>query len=261
MDIDDIQPIVIYINDERRRHMEEELKDFPFSTMFFKGYTPNESAPYINYKHPVYPELDTTICCLRSHIGALKHYLENSTKSLALIFEDDVLLSKEFFPKLERILKLWQTNESEIDYVSIGYRPGQYSHKKSQDELCWDVFCEGGSIWGCQAYVVKRSVVEDMVRYLDTPTVSGIYEGMYRKLLANKCTYSMKAVRAQSDVVMSVGWRQAFIKPMLVIESPLFDSTISSSNANVNGGDWKKAFQSGELKVCDFAPCCDLYMK
>lgn len=260
MNITDIQPVVLYITEERRLHVEKQLHDLPFVPIFYKGYLPTECTSWINYKHPEHPEKDTTLCCMRSHIGVLKHFLEHSSKNIALVLEDDVLFTKDFMRRLESILELWQKHESEIDYVSIGYLPNDMKSKKNDKEMYWDLYCNGGSVWGAQGYLVKRSVVEDMVRCLDQPSSNELNESIQRKIKTNGRIYSPKVIRAQADVVFSVCWRQAFIKPMLVIESPLFNSTISETDSNANTRGWNKAFQTGELRVEDFAPCCELYL-
>jgi GR25 family glycosyltransferase involved in LPS biosynthesis len=242
--------------------MEELFKGLPFSPIFYKGFTPDECKSYIDQKHPVHPEQDTTLCCLRSHISALKHFLEHSDKSMALMFEDDVLIRKDFVPQLQKVIELWKVHTSEIDFINIGYLPGNIQSKKNENELYWDLYCNGGSLWGCQAYLLKRSVVEDIVKCLDKPCVSQLNEAITMKIKENGGRiYSPKIVRAQADVVFSICWRQAFVKPMLVIESPLFHSSIIPTDSNSNTRGWNKAFQNGDLSVEDFAPCCELYLK
>lgn len=261
MNISDIQPIVIYINDERRRHMEEQFKDLPFSPIFYKGYTPDDCKSYMTYKHPEHPEKDTTLCCMRSHVGALKHFLENSSSNIALILEDDLLFTNNFVRRLEVVLELWRKHESEIDYVSIGYLPSASKSKKNDSDMYWDLYCNGGSVWGNQAYLMKRAVAEDIVRSLDKPNSKELYDAIQLRAKSNGRLFSPKVIRAQADVVFSVCWRQAFIKPMLAIESPLFNSTITTTDSNSNTRGWNNAFKSGELRVEDFAPCCDLYLR
>jgi GR25 family glycosyltransferase involved in LPS biosynthesis len=242
--------------------MEEQLRPFPFTSLYYKGYTPKDCTSYINYKHPVLPEEDTTLSCTRSHIGVLKHFLEHSEKQVVLVLEDDLLFCKDFMTRLTHVLEVWNKHISEIDYVSIGYGPSDINiSNKTDDVLNWDLFCNNGSVWGTLGYLVKRSIAEDMVRCFDTPTVSSLYQALYTKIKANGTLYSRKSIRAQADVVFSVCWRQAFIKPMLVIESPLFSSTITITDSNSNTRGWNKAFQRGELKVDHFAPCCELYLR
>lgn len=259
---DNIQPVVVYINDDRRHHMEKQLEKVGFTALWCKGYTPDDCVSYINHKHPEYPEKDSVFCCMRSHIKALKYFLENSNKDYALIMEDDLLITKTFNERLNNVLEAWGKHHEEIDFVSIGYLPGNYQSKKSDGELYWDLYCKSGSVWGTQAYLVKRSIVEDMVRRLDQPNSYELYQAINAKIKENGGKlYSPKLVRAQSDIVLSVCWRQAFIKPMLVIESPLFNSTISPTDSNSNTRGWNSAFQTCELKVKDFDPCCSIYLR
>ena len=260
--MNDIQAVVINITDERKHHMEKELKSLPLDPLYYKGFTPSECTSYINYKHPDYPEKDTTLCCTRSHLGALKYYLENSTKNMVLILEDDVLLTKNFVSKLHHVLELWQKHESEIDFVNIGYLPNaEVKSNKSDCELCWDLYCKDGSVWGTQGYLVKRSVAEDMIRCFDKPTTSELYESIQQKIKINgNKIYSPKATRAQIDAILSLCWRQAFVKPILIIESPLFNSIIMPNYSNSNTRGWNAAFKSGELNVDDFDECCKLYL-
>ena len=260
MNLSDIQPIVLYITDERRRHMEEQLRPFPFLPIYYKGYTPDTCKSYITYKHPEHPEKDSVLCCIRSHIGALKHFLENSSSSIALVLEDDVLITNDFMRRLENALELWQKHDSEIDYVSIGYLPSDAKSKKNDKDMYWDLYCNGGAVWGTQAQLFKRSVAEDIVRCLDQPDSKELHEAIQRRITSNGRLFSPKVIRAQADVIFSACWRQAFIKPMLVIESPLFNSTITTTDSNSNTRGWNNAFKKGDLRVEDFAPCCDRYL-
>jgi GR25 family glycosyltransferase involved in LPS biosynthesis len=232
------------------------------SPLWCKGYTPAECTSYITYKHPKYPEKDTTLCCLRSHIKALKHFLENSEKEFVLILEDDILLTTDFTRKLENVIACWDKHSAEIDFVTIGFNPGNYASKKSDAGLYWDLYCEGGAVWGMLAYLMKRAVVEDLVKVLDQPTTHDLYQVVERKIKENGGRiYCPKLLRAQSDAIFSMCWRQAFVKPILVIESPMFNSTISPEHSNSNTRGWNSAFQKGELKVEDFDPCCELYLR
>jgi GR25 family glycosyltransferase involved in LPS biosynthesis len=261
--MNEIQPVVIYITDERKSHMEKELKSLPFDPLYYKGYTPNDCTSYINYKHQEYPEKDTTLCCTKSHIGALKYYLENSTKSMVLILEDDVLFTKNFMSKVQHILELWQKHESEIDFVSIGYAVNtQIKSNKSDCELYWDLYCKDGCVWGALGYLVKRAVAEDIVRCFDQPTTLELNQAIQKKIKDNgNKIYSPKVIRAQIDAILSLCWRQAFVKPILIIESPLFNSTIMPDDSNSNTRGWNAAFKSGELNIDEFDECCKLYLE
>jgi hypothetical protein len=261
METSQVEPVVIYINEERKLHMENQLKQFPFSPLFFKGYNPENSASYINYKDEKHPEKDTTLCCTRSHIGALKYFLEHSDKQIALVLEDDVLFSKKFMFKLKYVLDRWQKHESEIDFINIGYLPGDYKSKKNDNFLYWDLYLEGGSLWGTQGYLMKRSVAEEIVAKFDQPNTQQLKIALEAKIKENGKIYCPKYKRLQSDTILSLCWRQAFIKPMLVIESPLFNSSIMPDDSNSNTRGWNKAFKSGALNVDDFDSSCELYLR
>lgn len=255
-----VEPVVIYINEERKLHMENQLKPLPFSPLFFKGYTPENSASYINYKDKEHPEKDTTLCCTRSHIGALKYFLEHTDKQIALVLEDDVLFSKEFMSKLQHILDLWHKHESEIDFINIGYLPGECKSKRNDDCLYWDLYVKDGSLWGAQGYLMKRSVAEDIVRRFDQPNTQQLRIAVEAKIKENGRIYCPKYTRLQSDAIFGICWRQAFVKPIIIIESPVFYSSIMPQDCNSNTRSWNKAFQSGELKVDDFDSSCELYL-
>lgn len=266
MDLKDIQPVVIYVNDERRTYMEHVSKSLPWETLFYKGYTPETSKDYINYKHSLYPEFDTTLCCTRSHIGALKYFLEHSTKNIVLILEDDITITKNnFFPKLKHVLELWQKHSDEIDYVSIGYGPNQYlKSNKTENELHWDLVSPDGdndmNVWGALAYLVKRSVAAEIVARFDTPNTFELQNAVIAKIVQNKCKFSGKGVRLQSDTIFSICWRQAFVKPMLIIENPIFNSTIVPVHSNMNNHCWGTLFTNGCLNASDFENA-ELFLK
>ena len=258
----DICPVVIFISEERKKHMETQIKVFgSIKTHFYKGSKPEDCKSYITYKYPALPESDTTLCCTKSHIGALKHFLDNSDKQVVLIMEDDTILRKDFMNKLMEILNSWKSHE-DIDYISIGHLPGEVKSNKSEGELHWGLDCENGNVWGTQAYLMKRNIAEDVVKHLDQENTLKIYESIKMKINNNNgIYYSRKAIRLNIDAILSICWRQAFIRNMIVVESPLFNSLITPSHSNSNTRRWNEYFKSGKLKVDDFAPECELYLK
>jgi hypothetical protein len=191
----------------------------------------------------------------------LKYFLENSDKQIALVLEDDVLFAKNFMFKLKHVLDMWYKHESEIDFISIGYLPGECKSNKNDIFLYWDLYVKGGSLWGAQGYLMKRSVAEEIVRRFDQPNTQQLRIAVETKIKENGRIYCPKYIRLQSDVIFSSCWRQAFTKPMLVIESPLFNSSIKPDDSNSNTRGWNKAFQSGALNVDDFDSSCELYLR
>lgn len=232
---------------------------FPWKTSFFTGYTPATSAEYLNYTDAKYPERAEVLCCTRSHFAALNHGLRVSDKELILILEDDLsFLRRGFLEELQEVLDAWEAKRAEIDYVSIGYLVSDAVRAVARSgRRLYNSRGLSSQIWGTQAYLVPRAVAEDMVACMHKPTAKLAHEGFVERMHALSSLgvlgdgfYAKKYPRLQSDVVLSIGWRQAVVHPMLAIEYP-FTSLITPGDANALK-HWEKVCKDGARSAEDF---------
>jgi hypothetical protein len=254
MNISNIHAVVICSNEERRAHMETQCAAFPWKTSFFTAYTPATSAAYLNYKDITYPERNEVLCCTRSHFAALDHGLRVSDKGLLLILEDDVsFLRHGCLEELQTVLDEWSAKTAEIDYVSLGYIPCEEVRAISRTgRRLYSSPGLSSVVWGTQAYLVPRTVAEEMVAFLHQPTARLTHDGLFERIRTRPSggTYAHKYPRLQSDVALSVGWRQAVAHPMLVIEYP-FTSLITPGDPNLLKR-WDKVCADGTRSADDF---------
>lgn len=224
---------------------------------FFEGYTPSISKDYMNYRHPVHPETDTMLCCMRSHAGALHQYITHfPDKEFVLILEDDVSLLRKFEADLTVVIELFKKNITEIDFISLGYSPnskGNHESTASENILYWGRNNRHEPIWGAMAYIVKRSAAIDMARVLHRPTSKELSDSMERFIKEErKGVYnSAKLLRNQSDVVMTIGWKHAFVFPMMAIEFPI-ESIISPGRIHAANGYWDSVWSVGKRRKEEF---------
>lgn len=263
MNISNIHAVVICSSEERRAHMEAQCAAFPWKTSFFTAYTPATSVTYLNYKDNTYPERSEVLCCTRSHFAALDHGLRVCDKGLLLILEDDVsFLRHTFLEELQAVLDEWATKTSDIDYVSLGYIPSEEVRAiERSGRRLYNSPGLSSVIWGTQAYLVPRAVAEEMVAYMHQPTARLTHDGFFERIRmrggSSSGAYAHKYPRLQSDVALSVGWRQAVVHPMLVVEYP-FTSLITPGDPNAIKR-WDKVCAHGARRADDF-PGMDVYL-
>lgn len=252
-----LQIVVICCNEERKREMRRQLNylKLPYPVHYFDGYTPETSREYMNDADSLHPENEGTFCCMRSHAGALHHFVTAfPEKLMCLILEDDVALLRNFDSELQKAIAIWEAHRGDVDFVSLGYIPLSENHQwlKADRMLRWGVDCEHGNVWGTQAYLVKRSTALGMAHILHQPTSKALRESFnvhFTNTLRSK-RYSHKGTRLQSDVVLSVGWRQGYVYPPLAIEYPSI-SKIENGNAYPYRG-WDTFVAKSERAMADY---------
>jgi len=248
-----IQIVVVTCSPTRKAFMKEQLDalGLPYPYAFFDGYTPETSKDFMVDRLPELPERDTTLCCFRSHVGALDYFLRTfPDKTYVLVLEDDVTLLRTFSKELETVMDLWNVHNDEIDYVSLGYNPGRHTgphgSRFSDGVLRWGLDCPNGDVWGCMAYIMNRYVAADMVSVLHQPTTRDVRASVAKRVatIHGGKGYSFRYNRVQSDNLRGMLWRQGFVYPMMAIEAPL-ESIISPGVANERDGLWDKVFRDG----------------
>jgi GR25 family glycosyltransferase involved in LPS biosynthesis len=230
-----IQTIIINGNPMRKQFLEKmfsELKiklDFDF----FEAFIPENSKEYTNFKTERLPELDTLLCCSRSHGAAIHSFVNNpkyKDKEIVLVLEDDVTFIKEGFEEeLTKIIELWEKHEDEVDYVNIGYLTMNSVALKSDKNLHWDTTASGGALWGAQAYLIKRSKAIEMASVIHKETSKDLYESILEMILTknNGFKHCNKQIQLTPDSYLSILWRQGFCRPPLAVEFQSLDSTIT----------------------------------
>jgi len=259
-----IQIVVVTCSESRKTAMKTQLDNLalPYPYAFFDGYTPATSKDYIvdyfkcppNTLRPIKPEKDTTLCCFRSHVGALDFFLRTfPDKEYVLILEDDVSLLRTFSKELETVMNLWASHKDTIDYVSLGYNPGRHEGPHgslfSDGVLRWGLDCPNGDVWGCMAYLMNRGVAADMVSVLHQPTTRDVRESVAKRLatIREGRGYTYRHIRVQSDNLRGMLWRQAFVYPMMTVEAPV-ESLTSPGFVNWTDGLWDKVFREGRRR-------------
>jgi len=247
-----IQIIVITCSEERKRIMTDQLHalnlSIPFT--FFQGYTPDTSKDYIVDRDPKSPEKDTMICCMRSHAAALNYFIHSfPDKHFALIIEDDAALLHNFEKELQAVMIRWYTHIDDIDFISLGYFPGKGRHeaKKSDRMLSWQLT---SMVWGTQSYIVKRSAARSMATVLHHPSTKDLRLAFdrYLKTELKGQSYTNKYPVVQPDAMIPIGWRQAIVFPLMVIELPI-NSTITSTDNHVSMGMWEPVFTADGFRT------------
>jgi hypothetical protein len=236
--------------------MEQQINHLklPFPVHYYKGYVPETSVEYLIDKDATLPENDATQCCMRSHAGALHELVTKFPEAaVGLIVEDDVLFHRGFETEIKKVMAVWDRHE-EVDYVNVGYLPPKEPRAslKVDKMLRWGLDCEKGNVWGTQAYLIKRSVAESMVRILHQPTTKALREAFQRHFVdtLHSKRYSHKSIRNQSDVLLSVGWRQGYIYPMLVVENNIV--SIIEKGPAYDARNWGTYLSGPDYTLSDF---------
>jgi len=100
----------------------------------------------------------TVVACLLSHVRALRTFLRETPASIpsAIVFEDDVLLHRDWHWRLERILGNMPANAPVclLGHVTYGWSdPGWAGINPLQRDL---IPMAVGTLWGTQAYWISR---------------------------------------------------------------------------------------------------------
>jgi GR25 family glycosyltransferase involved in LPS biosynthesis len=250
----DIHVIVICCNEERKAFQKKQFAalQLPYDVTYAQAYSPESSRSYIVDYDPEFSEPDTTLCCMRSHAAVLDWFYHNTTSEYVLVVEDDVAFrTDELAAKIEHVIDLWSQHSSEIDYVSLGYlittEKGTYhTAEHSHDGLYWGK--QSPSVWGTQAYVVKRPVVKQMIDIFHQPTTRDLRKKI-EETICLRGKYTNRHERIQSDSLLAILFRQGFVRPILAIEGQ-FQSIIEGQY--LGDARWKKAIDAGTIRLSDF---------
>ena len=239
------QIVVVTCNEKREQIIRKQLEDINTSIDYYiyKGFTPAQSKEYMDYRTHLSgtcDEFDETLCCMRSHAGAIDHAVKTfPDKIFYIMMEDDVALINEFDDKVNDVIELSAKHMNEIDSVYLSYLSSPESNNEKSFEskfnnieknLFWNKK-DTVNIWGTQMYMLKRSVALEMAEVLHKNSASELNIACRKKydqvIEKNKVPYSHKEIRIQSDVLLSLLWRQAVVFPVLGIEFDTLPSIIT----------------------------------
>lgn len=250
-----VQIVVVTCNEQRKQLLTEQLKTLMISISFtfFEGYTPQTSTSYMVDRDTICAESDGTLCCMRSHAGAIDFFVREFTdKEYLLILEDDAALIKTFESELVHIIDRLEKHGHEIDFVNLSYSNNIQPHtaEKRNKMLFWNL---SQNFWGTTAYLVKRDVAVKMASVLHQPTSKDLrlsFDKYIQNELRGK-SYADKHPRLQSDALLSIGWRQAVVFPVMVVEIST-NSLITPKYNNIQLGVWEHVFTNGFRKKEEF---------
>jgi GR25 family glycosyltransferase involved in LPS biosynthesis len=234
-----VQLIIICCNEERRRFQKKQMETLGLPYAIFDGYTQHNSKDYITEKHPKCPEPDNQICCLRSHIGAIDHFVKHySHKDYCIIVEDDVVFVKHIMTELKRIIRLWEAKD--IDLISLGYLNPKEKFKAAQSEEClnWQPM---DLIWGTQCYIIKRDYATKMAFLYVQNNCKDLFE------VAKKMKeHTIKELKLYADVIITGLCKHGFVWPPVAVEYEEFNSIITPKDTNKDRAMFDFSFRSRE---------------
>jgi hypothetical protein len=113
-----IHVVIMNVDDTRKKFQEKQLYTdlkLPWPITFFPAFTPTNSQDYMVDRDPVHPEIDGTLCCMRTRAAIVHWYTQtHKDKPYLLILEDDVALLKEgFVEKVKQAVSLWDKHKQD----------------------------------------------------------------------------------------------------------------------------------------------------
>jgi GR25 family glycosyltransferase involved in LPS biosynthesis len=230
--------VILTVSQERCISLINQFKQigYPFPIETYFGYTPETSKHYIQDKDNTYPELNTTICCFRSHIGLLYDYQQKDFDYL-FVLEDDASIHSNLTDVLIKDIQLFETYK-ELDFLYVGYNlylDIEYLEKnyKRNGRMFEGIWCYN-LIWGCMGTVYKKQALQKL-SVLHQPT-SKDARRVAKEFVENRVKegkpYCNKYIRLQSDALIPLFCKYGLVYPPLVIEKPGFQSNIEKSRIN-----------------------------
>ena len=223
-----IKLVVLYVNEDRKKYIEEQLNDLCVTSMFdidyYRGFIPCNSVNYINYKNEKHPEEDGTICCCRSYFSIFDMY-SSLDYNYVLTIEDDVrIITSSLYSKILDIIEIWN-KFPDIEYVSLGYLLS-FNYKEIKATYCEDNFYYNifnyNKVWGTQMVLFKKDTLIKLSKF----NVSTASE--FNNLISDVVIeYTSKYKRIQIDSILPLLCKYGMVYPPLAIENNNIKSEIS----------------------------------
>jgi len=206
----------------------------PFPIEFFIGHRPADSKEYMNDRDSSIPELDGTLCCMRSYTSLMEKYKSREDYDYLITFEDDVLLHVYFFKKIHDVIAKFE-KYPENEYVLLGYLLdfdiNGINNFYLNDGGFYHTIWKHPHIWGTQSMLFKRITVEKIANALHKSTSREV-RIVLNNLIDTKMDYAFKKARVQADAAIPMLCKYSFVYPPLAIESSTEISTIAGSKNN-----------------------------
>jgi len=223
--------VILTVNKEREAFMRKQLQDMniPYPVEFFQGYTPETSKEYLQTKEENALEDNGTFCITRSY-GALFNAYKDKQFTYLLTLEDDVLLAKDFVNKVEKIIGLWETEQS-IEFINIGmllgFGPDELKRSINKDGLYYN---DLPSIWGAQAVLYKPETIKALSKLLHHSSIPNLRKDL--DSYKHKKLYRNRTLVCQIDTILPTVFKQGIYYPPVAIESMNMMS-VRDGNKNV----------------------------
>lgn len=228
-----IQFIVITLNDERKRLIEQQFEELgiPFPVHYLSASTPQTSQSYISKSFALDEKMKKIMCCDRSHLRAVQYAGQESSPEFSIIFEDDVALHTKLFTKgVQELLENWESFANQKTMLSLGWVPCSnyesyvsikscYAMKCSQTHR---ILCDRYTV-GLQAYMIQKDTAKFVENSLLKETYNE-YHAICDKHLNNKGDYFYAF-----DVFLPKYLDVKYMFPPLVIEQNI-PSTLGHKN-------------------------------
>jgi len=232
--------IVINISEERRKDIITQFEilnsNIPINcktpVTFLRACSPENSSEYLIDSHHYY---HNRICCLKSHIEALK-MAYNSKYPYTLILEDDAALHKTYnFNAIEEIIDKWDTVVHPNVLFSVGWIPMKEYNYYTKGKAIGKLDCIAGSkifninCMGLQGYIVKSGELGNHLKNLDFKTYNELL--VHVKNLGIHKFWGFKDDKEfiPSDCIINKMLGQIILFPPIIIETNK-PSTLNHTN-------------------------------
>lgn len=250
------QYIVICGNNERKNKTEELINKINRNNKkvnYLKASIPENSSDYIcnniynfNYKE------QKIVCCLNSHLRALKYALLDESPNYSIILEDDITFLKDnYIEIINEILNKWENNElyNNINMIQIGWVPcnnfSYYSNNYSSIDTL-NTYNNSKILYtfyavGAQAYIVKKSNISKNINLLKS-VISKNYNELINYVVKNNLINNIDNNVIASDYFLNRIMNFYIVYPPLIIER----EDISMLDHNNINNYWNKYFNGYE---------------
>lgn len=276
------QFIVIVLNEERRKHMNNMFKnlyqqnDESLSQMNsqFKDVTFLEASTIENSKEYIdnYPNINNHkfICCANSHILALK-YATESNYDFSIILEDDVLFhNNNFLKAIEELIYNWNLYSTHgYNMINIGWIPTMNYSRLSELPTLFPKLTSINNMKllyshlfpGTQGYIVKNSTISNYIEYLFQPTFNDLYQKLitHPNIITNCNKYNKNIL--DIDCFVSIdSYLYFLLSPLTLFPHLVIESSIKSSLGHNNIEHyWNKFYKNFEIEKTNYFS--DVYME
>ena len=206
--MDSIKFYCLNFHEERKQKMVEKLEFFQIPITFYTGVRREDTR--IRFLENDSIRRTASICY--GHLDMLSHFVNHSTKDIAIIMEDDILIKNTFVEDMQKAVDVVQREN--IDLLLIGYLCSNPIHtysnfpeistKYSTPEFMIMEYPD--NTWGAQMYMITRGQARSLIeKYAN---------GYLEKSLENSGMIPFSA-----DWLLTKNGKRALLYPLRVIEN------------------------------------------